>query len=190
MSKLTIFEDDTFEGESEILPGDYDNCIFVNCRFFGADLSNRLFTDCTFIDCDLTNAKLHEVALQTVAFEGCKLLGLRFDDCQNFLFKVSFTGCNLELTTFHEWKMKGTEFKECVLRETDFTGADLQEASFDDCDLERAIFERTDLRRADFRSARNYSFSPEDNRLKGTRFSIGGLPGLLAEYGVVVHDGL
>lgn len=190
MSKPTIFADETIEGQSEISPGDYDNCTFVDCRLSGADLSNRLFSDCSFIDCDLTNAKLHEVALKSVAFEGCKLLGLHFDDCQNVLFKVSFTACNLELTTFREWKLKGTKFKECVLRETDFTGADLQEASFDDCDLDRAIFERTDLRKADFCSARNYRFSPEENRLRGTRFSTKGLSGLLVEYGIVVHDGL
>jgi uncharacterized protein YjbI with pentapeptide repeats len=186
MSKPPIFEDDNFEKQSEIPLGDYDNCTFVSCELSDADLTNRLFTDCTFIDCDLTNAKLHEAALKTVAFEGCKLLGLHFDDCRDFLFKVSFTSCNLELVTFREWKLKGTEFKDCVLRETDFTGADLQEASFDDCDLDRAIFERTDLRKADFRSARNYRFSPEENRLKGTRFSIEGLPGLLVEYGIVV----
>lgn len=186
MSKQPIVEDVTFKGQSEIPPGDYDNCTFVNCRLAGADLTERLFTDCTFKDCDFTNAKLHEAALKTVAFEGCKLLGLHFDDCRDFLFKVSFNGCNLELATFREWKLKGTEFKDSILRETDFTGADLQEASFDDCDLERAIFERTDLRKADFRSARNFRFSPEENRLKGTRFSVEGLPGLLAEYGIRV----
>lgn len=186
MSRLPIFEDKTYKDQSEILSGDYDNCTFISCQLNGADLAGRLFTDCTFIDCDLTNAKLHETALKTVAFEGCKLLGLHFDECRDFLFKVSFTGCNLELVTFNEWKLKGTEFKESTLRETDFTGADLQEASFDDCDLDRAIFERTDLRKADFRSARNYRFSPEENRLKGTRFSVEGLPGLLAEYGIRV----
>ncbi|TXF89413.1 pentapeptide repeat-containing protein [Neolewinella aurantiaca] len=186
MSKLPIFEDKVFDKASEILPGDYDNCTFVNCQLAGGDLRERLFTDCTFRDCDLTNARLHESAMKTVSFEGCKLLGVHFDDCRDFLFKVNFSRCNLEFVTFREWKLKGTEFKDCVLRETDFTGADLQEASFDDCDLERAIFERTDLRKADFRSARNYRFSPEENRIKGTRFSVEGLPGLLAEYGIIV----
>jgi len=186
MSKPSIFEDKTYKDQSAVPPGDYDNCTFEDCNLAGADLAGRLFTDCTFRDCDLTNAKLHETALKTVAFEGCKLLGLHFDDCRDFLFRVTFTGCNLELVTFREWKLKGTEFKDCTLRETDFTGADLQEASFDDCDLDRAIFERTDLRKADFRTARNFRFSPEENRLKGTRFSVEGLPGLLAEYGIVV----
>jgi len=60
MSRLPIFEDKTYEGQSEVLPGDYDNCTFVGCNLAGADLTARLFTDCSFIDCDLTNAKLHE----------------------------------------------------------------------------------------------------------------------------------
>jgi len=62
MSRLPIFEDKTYEGQSEVLPGDYDNCTFVGCNLAGADLTARLFTDCSFIDCDLTNAKLHETA--------------------------------------------------------------------------------------------------------------------------------
>jgi|AntRauTorckE5430_2_1112549.scaffolds.fasta_scaffold01381_6 uncharacterized protein YjbI with pentapeptide repeats len=187
MSKPTIHEDQTFDRATEILPGDYDNCVFKNCELAGADLTGRLFTDCTFKDCDLTNAKLHETAMMTVSFKRCKLLGLHFDDCAAFLFRVTFTACNLELTLFTDRKLKGTEFRDCQLLETDFTGADLQNASFNGCDLTRAIFERTDLRKADFRAARNYRFSPEENRLRGARFSVVGLPGLLVEYGIMVE---
>jgi uncharacterized protein YjbI with pentapeptide repeats len=186
MSKPSIFEDKTFDKQSEIPHGDYDNCTFANCQLSGSDLTDRLFTDCTFTDCDLTNVKLHETALKTVTFERCKLLGLRFEDCRDFLFQVTFTGCNLELSTFMGWKLKGTVFQDCQLHEVDFTGADLQEASFAGCDLTRAIFVRTDLRKADFRAARNYRLSPEENRLQKAQFSIEGLPGLLDEYGIIV----
>ena len=179
-------EDQNYTSLTEIPPGDYDNCTFKNCLLNNADLTGRIFSDCTFSDCDLTSAKLHETALKTITFERCKLLGLHFEDCRDFLFKATFNGCTLELATFYGWKLKEAVFKDCQLLEHDFTRADLQKASFDGCDLSRAIFERTDLRGADFREAINYRFSPEENRLKGAKFSVGGLPGLLAEYVIVV----
>lgn len=180
------FEDQTYQQMTELTSGEYDNCTFSNGTLVNADFSNFVFADCTFIDCDLTNVKLHGTALKTVTFERCKLLGLRFENCRDFLFQVMFNSSNLELSTFTDWKLKGTEFKDCVLHEVDFTGADLREASFDGCDLTRATFVRTDLRKADFRTARNYSFSPEENRIRKARFSVEGLPGLLEEYGIVV----
>jgi uncharacterized protein YjbI with pentapeptide repeats len=185
MSK-NYHEDQHHTALTAIAPGEYDHCTFANCQLGNADLAGRIFSDCTFTDCDLTNAKLHETALKTVTFGGCKLLGLHFEDCRDFLFNAIFSGCILELATFRDWKLKETVFRHCQLLETDFTGADLQNASFDGCDLSRAIFERTDLRGTDFREAINYRFSPEDNRLRGAKFSVEGLPGLLAEYGIVV----
>jgi uncharacterized protein YjbI with pentapeptide repeats len=179
-------EDQAYERISALEIGEYDSCIFSHCVFSNADFTGYIFSDCTFQDCDLTNLKLHETALKTVTFERCKLLGLRFEDCRDFLFQVAFTDCNLELSTFTDWKLKGTIFNDCQLHEVDFTGADLREASFSGCDLTRAIFVRTDLRKADLRKAVNYSFSPEENRLRKALFSIEGLPGLLEEYGVVV----
>lgn len=181
-------EDQHHTALTEIPPGDYDNCTFSNCPLTNANLTGRIFTDCTFTDCDLTNATLHKTAMKTVIFERCKFLGVHFEDCRSFLFNVTFNGCNLELATFQGWKLKGTQFKDCQLLEADFTNADLQKASFDGCDLSRAIFERTDLRGADFRAATNYRFSPQGNRMKGARFSVEGLPGLLAEYGLVVSQ--
>ena len=73
------------------------------------------------------------------------------------------------------------------LIEVDFTGADLQEVVFENCDLNRSIFERTDLRKADLSTARNCQLSPEDNRLRGAKFSSDGLAGLLTDYGIVVE---
>lgn len=179
-------EDQHYKELITLEAGEYDNCTFTGCQLANADLTGCIFSDCTFTDCDLTNAILHETALKTVSFEGCKLLGLHFEDCRDFLFNVTFKGCNLELATFRDWKLKERIFTNCRLWETDFTGADLQNASFDDCDLTRAIFERTDLRGTDFRTAMNYRFSPEENRLKGAKFSVEGLPGLLVEYGIIV----
>ncbi|MFK8161899.1 MAG: pentapeptide repeat-containing protein, partial [Lewinella sp.] len=99
-------EDQVYERIPALAPGEYDNCTFSHCVFANADFTGYVFSDCTFEDCDLTNLKLHEAALKTVTFERCKLLGLRFEDCRDFLFQVAFTDCNLELSTFTDWKLK------------------------------------------------------------------------------------
>jgi uncharacterized protein YjbI with pentapeptide repeats len=66
--------------------------------------------------------------------------------------------------------------------QTDFTNA-----SFSECDLRNAIFENTILEKADFRSAINYTLDPEQNRIKGAKFSLQGLPGLLDRYKISIE---
>ena len=48
--------------------------------------------------------------------------------------------------------------------------------------------ENSNLEKADFRTAANYSFNPELNKMKKTRFSLSGLPGLLAKYDIEIED--
>lgn len=179
--------DQSFSSLSELDSGQYDNCTFQNCSLAGADLGGIRFLDCTFIDCDLSNASLRETSLQTVVFENCKLIGIHFEDARDFLFKVSFKGCQLELSTFIDWKLPGTSFRECQLLETDFSGANLQGVDFSGSHLNRTIFDRTDLRKTDFVSARNYRVNPAGNRIRGARFSRLGLEGLLLDYGIKVE---
>lgn len=73
------------------------------------------------------------------------------------------------------------------LFETDFVEADLTGADFQDSDLKGPIFENTVLEKADFRHAKNFIIDPENNRVKKTKFSMDGLPGLLQKYGIEVE---
>lgn len=184
MNKLHVEE--IFDGISVLPPGNFEDCAFTNCSFSGADFSGVSFEDCRFSDCDLSNVRLAETAMKPVWLANCKLIGLHFEDCADFLFAIHCTGCQLELSTFRERDLRRSSFTTSRLMETDFTGADLQEVAFHDCDLSRSIFERTDLRKADFSTASNYQLSPEDNRLRGAKFSPDGLAGLLTDYGIVV----
>lgn len=185
---MAYFTDQTFAGVATLAPGNYDNCTFINCKLAGADLSGINFLDCRFQDSDLSNANFTEAGLKTVSFDACKLLGLHFDSCSSFLFAISCSGCQLEMATFQNWKLKGTCFYKCQLLETDFTQADLEGATFKECDLDRAIFYRTNLREADFSTSWNYRLSPPDNKLKGAKFSRAGLEGLLADYRIKIVD--
>jgi len=90
---------------------------------------------------------------------------------------VSFTGLNI----------RNTRFESCDMQEADFTEADMTGAVFSGCDLLRSTFMHTNLEKADFRSAFNYSFSPETNRIRKARFSMPDVTGLLDGYGIIIE---
>jgi hypothetical protein len=50
----------------------------------------------------------------------------------------------------------------------------------------KAAFVGTNLEKTDFRTARNYSFDPEQNKLKKARFSHPAVVGLLTKYDIIV----
>lgn len=185
---MVYYADETFTEVTTLDTGNYENCQFVNCKLMNADLSGSNFIDCHFEGCDLSNASLTETGLKTVSFSACKLLGLHFEACSSFLFAINCVGCQLELATFHNWTLRGTAFHKCLLLEVDFTGADLTESTFTGCDLSRTIFYRTNLKKVDFTTALNYRIAPEENQLKGARFSRAGLDGLLAGYGIHIEE--
>jgi fluoroquinolone resistance protein len=135
----------------------------------------------------MSMAKLGNTAFKDAAFKGCKLLGLHFEDANPFLLALSFSDCQLNLSSFFNLSLKKTRFVNCGMKEVDFSGADLSLAVFDNCDLLGAVFGNTTLERADFRTAFNYSLDPEANKIKKAKFSISGLPGLLGKYNIDIE---
>lgn len=187
-----IFEtDQTYTGinfaETPLPKGEYDGCQFTNCEFGNANLTAVRFTDCSFTGCNLSLASLAKTAFQDIVFKDCKMLGLRFDQCSGFGLSFRFDNCILHHSSFFGTKIKGTVFKNAQLQETDFTDADLSGAVFDNCDLARAVFENTLLLKADFRTAFHYSIDPEKVRLKGARFSLPEVIGLLDKYDIRIE---
>jgi fluoroquinolone resistance protein len=176
--------DQTFARNDLPAKGEYENCIFNSCDFAGSDLSGFKFTDCTFNSCNFSLAKLSKTSFRDVNFNGCKMLGLRFDACNEFGLSFSFDGCQLNHSSFYKTKIKKTVFKNSQLQGIDFAEADLASAVFDNCNLEQAVFDHTILEKADFRTSFNYSIDPEANRIKKARFSILGIPGLLGKYDI------
>jgi uncharacterized protein YjbI with pentapeptide repeats len=188
-SKFT--EDETFKGidytETSLIKGDYENCVFERCNFSKSDLSAVNFTDCEFEDCDISMANISNTAFRNVNFNKCKLLGLRFEACNEFLFSVAFESSQLNLSSFYKMVIKDTVFKACNLREVDFAAADLSAAVFANCDLAAAIFENTNLEKADFSTAENVVLNPDINKIRKAKFSIQGAIGLLAKYDIIVE---
>lgn len=165
----------------------FEDCRFINCDFSGANLSNSDFIGCRFEACNLALTKLGNTGLKEVQFLQCKLIGLQFDHCNDFLFSVKFEQCQLDYAVFHQKKLKGTLFSHCSMRECDLTEADLASAIFDRCDLADAQFLRTDLRKADLRSALNYTIDPEQNRIAKALFSYPEVAGLLRKYDIRIE---
>jgi uncharacterized protein YjbI with pentapeptide repeats len=173
---------------SPLPKGEYENCIFTNSDFSNANLSEYKFADCRFEICNLSNAKINQASFRDCKFFNGKMLGLLFDQCAPFGFSVYFENCTLNHSSFFKVKLKKTIFRNCQLMEVDFTEADLSSASFDNSDLSGAIFENSILEKADFCTAANYTIHPELNKMKKARFSLNGLPGLLAKYDIEIED--
>lgn len=190
--ETTYIEDQTFEGKhiADIRTGTvtYDNCIFKDCHLSGADLSSIHFMDVKFTACDISNARLQKTALRNVHFKDCKMMGLLFDDCDDFLFEANFENCILNFSSFARRKMKNTVFINCTISEANFAATDLTNARFEKCDLLNTRFENAVLEKADFRTAFNYSIDPELNKLKKARFSLYGLPGLLEKHNIIIES--
>lgn len=170
-----------------ISEGEYESCTFRNCKFAEVNLSHRAFLECEFYDCDFTGSKLGDTAFKDVKFVRCKLLGVDFANCNPFLLEMNFDECLMNLTSFYKLQLKSTTFNKCSLVEADFVEADLQAAKFLECDLAQAQFDQSNLEKSDFRTAINYSLNPNNNRLKGAKFSRSGVTGLLDEYNLIIE---
>ncbi len=182
----TQFEEKDFTVDA-LADANYENCCFVNCNFSNGNLSNLNFSECKFNSCNLSMAKIGNTAFRATKFIGCKLLGMHFENCNDFIFTVDFKDCILNLSSFYKLKLKKIIFNNSILQEVDFTEADLTGSVFDNCDLTGAIFDNTIIEKADFRTSYNYSINPENNRIKKAKFSITGIAGLLDKYDIEVE---
>lgn len=180
-----IFKEIDFT-EEILKVGEYEACTFSDCLFSGVDLSNFSFTDCRFENCDLSMAVIKKTAFRGVKFVACKLLGLRFEDCNEFLFSANFEACQLNFVSFYGWSLPDTRFKDCNLNEVDFTSANMSGAAFENCDLSDALFENTNLEKCDFKTAINYRIDPEINKIQKAKFSMPGVVGLLRKYDIEI----
>lgn len=167
---------------------EYSRCTFDGLDLKSTDLKGKVFVECIFRNCDLSLAGVVRTSWRGVRFENCKLLGLRFDQCHDFLLELAFDTCILDLSSFHGLRLRNTEFSNCRLRETDLSSADLSGASFVACDLGGAVFDRTVLEGADLRTGQHYSIDPANNKIRKARFSRVGLEGLLHSSGIIISD--
>ena len=166
--------------------GEYENCVFEGCNFSGSYLDNQNFMECQFIECNLSNANIAHTTFKEVIFSNCKMIGLKFAECNDFLMDFTFDSCTLNFSSFYGLDLKSQKFDTCKLIEVDFTETDLSNSVFVDCHLDGAIFDRTNLEKSDLRQARNFNIDPEKNRIKKARFSKENVLGLLRSYDIAI----
>jgi len=166
---------------------EFEGCIFKNCDLSNSDFSYNTFIDCEFIDCNLSMIQLMNTSLKNVDFKNCKLLGIHFHTCDDFLFQVNSEDCILDYASFANKKMLKTKFTNSSLKEVTFTGSNLSHAIFNNCNLAGAIFNNTQLMGADFTSAYHYKIDPEYNPMKKAKFSTQGILGLLEKYDIKIE---
>jgi fluoroquinolone resistance protein len=177
------YDNHTFEKENytaQTVKGtEFQDCTFKNCDFSNSVFSNNKFLDCIFEDCNLSMMKLSGSTLSNAEFKNCKILGVIFSECQDFLFSVSFYACILDYASFMHKKMPKTRFNKCSLKEVNFSNTDQS-------DLSAAVFNGTDLTSANFTTAYHYAIEPELNNIRKAVFSADGLPGLLTRYDIKI----
>ena len=192
MMDRPYIEEKAFEridfSEKPLAEADYDSCTFTGCNFLNSDLSGTRFIDCEFRECNLSTANLTKTSFQDTRFRDCKMLGLYFQKCNPLGFMIGVENCQLDHSSFYKVNLILTTFLNSKLHDVDFTEAELKNAVFDNCDLLNSVFENTHLEKADFSTSFNYSIDPEINRIKGAKFSLPAVVGLLNKYGIEIKD--
>ena len=174
---------------TNLLPkGEYDCCTFINCNFENSEIANITFLECEFIDCNLSNTNITHTKFQDVEFKNCKMVGLEFQNLDEFLRSFSFTECQLDYSTFIETNIDNTKFDNCKLIGVDFTEASAKKVKLLNCNLADAIFSKINLEQTDFYSAHNYTIEPHNNRLTKAIFNINQLEGLLKSTGIIIKQ--
>ncbi len=183
-------DDQLFKGtnfqEKKLEKGNYENCQFIDCVFAEIKLNFINFIDCQFTNCDFSNAKLTDTGLKKVQFSNCKLIGLRFDSCNDFLFEATFIDSRLDFSIFTAMNLQKCHFSGCSLQEVDFSAANLSGVKFEHSNLSRTVFEQSNLEQTDFQTATNFSIDPSINRMNQAHFSTLGLVGLLRKYNLTI----
>lgn len=130
-----------------------------------------------------------DAVLQDVTFEGSRLTGVNFSVVQlgALGIQVTFQDADLSFCSFRNMDLTACRFKGSVAREADFQRCDLEKVVFEACDLDRCVFNGNNLKFADLRSARNYSISAFDNRIRGMRVALPEAINLLAALEVDVQ---
>jgi uncharacterized protein YjbI with pentapeptide repeats len=181
-----LYEDQTFTKitANQLTGSIYENCKFISCDFSNASFVGITFVDCHFDTCNLLLADLGNTGLQNIRFKHCKISGVNFGKANDFLFEVHFEDCILDNAVFYKKKNKKAIYTVCSMIETDLTEADLSDCKFINCNLKNAFFNRTVLKNADLSTSFNFIIDPDDNIIKKAKFSLHGLPGLLAKYDI------
>ena len=183
---MEYISDEHFENidftNKDIAQAEYSYCVFKQCNFENVDLSTMHFNDSSFVGCNLSNADIRETSFQKTSFDKCKMLGLQFDSCKVFGFEIHCTHCVLQFAIFYKMDLRQCSFEHCILSEADLAEADLSSIALTNCHLEKTIFSFTNLEKTNLLGSVNFTIDPDNNKLKGAKFSAAEVIRLLDKY--------
>jgi uncharacterized protein YjbI with pentapeptide repeats len=190
------YEDDIFEKVMDtggtVEDNQFIGCTFSHCRFTQTVFMNCRFRECIFQDCELQVVRFPRSSFSMAEFQDCSTIGINWSEAEwpsrPLLNLIHFNGCVLNYSTFIGLSLPGIRIKNCQALDVDFSEAGLNGADFSDTDLSRSRFQHTDLTVADFRSARNYTLSPTENKLKGARFTLPEAMSLLYGLDIILDE--
>lgn len=166
--------------EADLAGGRFENCVFENVRFAGANLTDVAFVGCNFFDaearkgcdfgradldgatfenCNLAMARFGLAGLFGASFTRCKAAGADFEDARfskqvssrTAVARVTFVSTILDMAGFRATKLDDCTFAECSLRQADLRQVSLSGADLRGSDLSEANFNGAILDNADLR---------------------------------------
>ncbi|MCQ4636587.1 pentapeptide repeat-containing protein [Anaerovorax odorimutans] len=169
----------------------FADCVFKNCRFMEMEIRHCSFKSCTFRGCTILNNNFKFTDATDNRFEGCSVIGMAWNEVEqesNIMLPFSaFSDCTLKHNLFVGFKMKKFQFQDCDLIGSSFQQCDLRESSFRRAGLTDVSFQQNNLMGADFRDARDYAISLENNKLKKAKFTFPDAVRLLSATGIIVE---
>ncbi|GAA0124918.1 pentapeptide repeat-containing protein [Clostridium sp. CTA-19] len=169
-----------------LIEKNFEQCEFLNCDFLQGDFSCSTFEDCIFKECNLALINVDDTKFRNVTFEGCKIVGINFTKCDNFILDVKFFESLINSCNFSRLSLKKTSFKGSIIKECDFIEVNLQECDFTYTTLTKSVFLDCNLSKADFSYAKEYDINPQANKLKKAIFTVPDAAMLLKYFDIVI----
>lgn len=88
-----------------------------------------------------------------------------------------------EKTNFSETPLERGDYELCTFSSCDFSNAKLADIRFIDCVFNACNLSNADLTKTSF----NYSIDPESNYIRGAKFSLPSVAGLLNKYDIEIQ---
>lgn len=170
-------------------------CTFDHCDFNETPFKACTFRDCIFENCDLSLMQVDESVFKNTEFKSCKALGINWSkaswgrkEITQLIKSIDFSKCVLNYSTFIGLELSHLNMQDCIAHEVDFSEAILRKANFKGTDLQNAIFRSSDLREANFVGAKNYSISPQLNKISRAKFSLPEAMSLMYNMDIVISE--
>ncbi|MDC1105588.1 pentapeptide repeat-containing protein [Prolixibacteraceae bacterium] len=164
----------------------YIECQFKQIDFSSVDIKGFEFEDCEFIGCNFSMVDLTGTSFRSVIFKECLMQGVAFQGVNPFLLSMDFNNSRLDQSVFLNMDLRACSFINTQFKHGIMESCRLCKVNFDDTDLDQTLFYRCDLTQADFRSAIHLVIDPDNNKMKGAKFSTQTALGLLSKYQIKI----